>query len=67
MPDRVAKLLDYWEIQSKKENSKNNLELINRHWKNFDWDNEELDGDNNVKLFQQKLVHPDIIYEIPGV
>ena len=49
------------------ENREKKLELINRHRKKFDWDNEELDNDGNVKQFQQKLVHTNIIDDIPGV
>ena len=67
MPDRVVKLINYWEMQSKKENKKKKLELINRHRKKFYWDNKELDDDENVKKFHQKLVNPDIIADIPGV
>ena len=43
------------------------MELINRPGKKFDWENKELEGDENVESFQQKLVHPYIIAEIPGV
>ena len=67
MPDRVVKLINYWEMQSKKENKKKKLELINRHRKKFYWDNKELDDDENVKKFHQKLVNPYIIADIPGV
>ena len=43
MPDRVVN------IQSKMENREKNLELLNHHRRKFDWDNEELDDDKNVK------------------
>ena len=32
----------------KKKNQKKKLEFLNIHWKNFDWDNKELDEDENV-------------------
>ena len=67
MPDIVVKLVNNWGMQFKKENRKNKLELLNRHRKKFYWYNKQLDDDENVEEFQQKLVHPDIIAEIPGV
>ena len=36
MPDRVVKLVNYWETQSKKVNGKNNMELLNCRGKKFD-------------------------------
>ena len=53
-------------MQPKKENRKNKLELINHHGKKFDWDNKELEDDENIKEFHQKLVHTYIIADIPG-
>ena len=44
-----------------------NLEFLNSHRKKFDWENEEIDGNDNVKWFLKKMVHPDIISDIPGV
>ena len=43
------------------------MEFLNRHRKKFYWDNEELDDDESVEEFHQKLVHPYIIADIPGV
>ena len=54
-------------MQYKRENIKNNMELLNLHGRKFDWDNEELDKNQNFKQFQQNLVHPDNIAEILGV
>ena len=51
MPDRVVKLVNDWGMQFKKENNKNKLFLLNRHGKKFDWYNEDLDYDENVKEF----------------
>ena len=49
MPDRVVKPVNDWGIQSKNLNRKNNMELLNRPGKKFDWENKELDGDENVE------------------
>ena len=43
------------------------MELLNRHRKNLDQDNEDLDCYDNITEFQKNLVHPDIIADIPGV
>ena len=67
MPDIVLKLVNNCGMQPKKGNRKNNLEILNHHRKKFYWDNKELEDDENVKEFQQKLVHPYIISYIPGV
>ena len=52
IPDGVLKLVNDWGIQSKKDNRKNYLEFLKYHWKKFDWENEELDNDENIKEFQ---------------
>ena len=43
------------------------MKLLNCHGKKFDWDKEDIDDDENVQEFHMKMVHPDIIAEIPGV
>ena len=67
MPDIVVKLINDLGMQPKKKNRKNQLEFLNRHGIFLDWDNKDIDNDDNVEEFQQKLVHPDIIADIPGV
>ena len=67
MPDRVVKLVKNWGMQPKNKNMKNKMELLNFHGKKLDWDNKEIEEDENVVEFQQKLMHPDIIAKISGV
>ena len=33
------------------------MEFLNRHRKKLDWENEEIDGNDNFKYFQNVLVH----------
>ena len=54
-------------MKSKREIRKIKLKFHNSKSENFDWDNEEIEGNYNVKVGQKKMVHPDVIAEIPGV
>ena len=43
------------------------MELLNRHRKKFDCNNENLDDNENVEEFQYNHNYPYIIAYIPGV
>ena len=68
MPDRVVKKVNAWGIKTKKDLSvMKSLEFCDRNKKEFGWENEEFHDDHVVEEGQQKLVHPDIIAETPGI
>ena len=43
------------------------MKFQNRKGETFDQDNEELEDNDNVEEIQKKLIHPDVIAEIPRV
>ena len=46
MTDRIWTLINQWWKQGRGENYKNRIELIDRHKKPFQWENQELDNEN---------------------
>ena len=56
-----------WGWNQKIKSEKIKLKFQNRKGGTFDWDNEDLEDNENVEEGQEKLIHPDVISEIPGV
>ena len=54
------------EKRSKRAILRERIEFLNRKGENFNWDNDDL-ADLQAIDEQPKIIHPDIISEIPGV
>ena len=66
MSARFIIKIDQWGTWSKIEEYGNKIQFLNRTKKQFDWDNDELD--NNEELVEDKAVYlPVIPYDMPGI
>ena len=65
-PDAILKKVENWGKRSKRAILRGRIDFLNRKGEKFDWDNDDL-ADLKAVDEQPKLVHPDIISEIPGI
>ena len=64
--DRMLKIVCEWGRKSKNLVMKDSIKFLNRKGKKFDWDNDKL-SDLEVKKDPLKMIHPDILEELPGI
>ena len=65
-PDSLLKVASAWGRKSKKLAMKDSIQFLNRKGEKFDWDYDKL-SNLEVKTEPSKMIHPDILVELPGM